>query len=149
LGDRKHAEISDYEVTTDEKGSLPRTSPFGSPTQTAPGSESRLPTPTTCSAYFTKRADQVFSIYFNVTPVDVTTSVGWMCEALNYAHDLSAEELRRFQDEVTAQDVPVVVSQRPELLPLDLQTELHLRSDKTSIAYRRWLNELGLTFGTA
>jgi len=30
-----------------------------------------------------------------------------------------------------------------------LQAELHLRSDRTAIAYRRWLKELGLTFGTA
>jgi phenylpropionate dioxygenase-like ring-hydroxylating dioxygenase large terminal subunit len=54
-----------------------------------------------------------------------------------------------FQDTVAAQDVPIVESQRPEKLPLDLQAELHLRSDKTSIAYRKWLNELGLTFGTS
>ena len=37
----------------------------------------------------------------------------------------------------------------PELLPPDLQAELHLRSDRTAIAYRKWLRELGLTFGTA
>ena len=36
-----------------------------------------------------------------------------------------------------------------EVLPLDLQAELHLRSDKTAIAYRRCLNDLGLTFGTS
>jgi phenylpropionate dioxygenase-like ring-hydroxylating dioxygenase large terminal subunit len=47
------------------------------------------------------------------------------------------------------QDVPIVESQRPELLPLDLQTELHLRSDRTAIAYRKWLKELGVTFGVA
>ncbi|HYX49579.1 MAG TPA: hypothetical protein VE843_07540, partial [Ktedonobacteraceae bacterium] len=50
---------------------------------------------------------------------------------------------------ITLQDVPIVESQRPELLPLDLQAELHLRSDRTAIAYRKWLKELGLTFGTA
>ncbi len=41
----------------------------------------------------------------------------------------------------------VLKSQRPELPPLDLQAELHLRSDKTAIAYRKWLRALGLTFG--
>jgi len=41
------------------------------------------------------------------------------------------------------------MSQRPELLPLDLQAELHLRSDRTAVAYRKWLRSLGLTFGTA
>ena len=40
-------------------------------------------------------------------------------------------------------------SQRPEMLPLDLQSELHLRSDRTAIAYRRWLNDLGLRYGTS
>ena len=50
---------------------------------------------------------------------------------------------------ITLQDVPIVESQRPELLPLDLQAELHLGSDRTAIAYRKWLRELGLTFGTA
>jgi hypothetical protein len=34
-------------------------------------------------------------------------------------------------------------------LLLDLQAELHLRSDRTAIAYRKWLKELGLTFGIA
>jgi hypothetical protein len=42
---------------------------------------------------------------------------------------------------------PAHQSQRPELLPQ--QAELHLRSDRAAIAYRRWLRQLGLTFGTA
>ena len=53
------------------------------------------------------------------------------------------------QDKIVGQDRPIVESQRPELLPLDLQAELHLRSDRTAIAYRKWLTDLGLTFGTA
>jgi hypothetical protein len=48
-----------------------------------------------------------------------------------------------------AERTSIVESQRPELLPLDLQAELHLRSDRTAIAYRKWLKQLGLTFGTA
>jgi phenylpropionate dioxygenase-like ring-hydroxylating dioxygenase large terminal subunit len=50
---------------------------------------------------------------------------------------------------VTGQDIPIVESQRPELLPLDLQAELHVRSDRMAIAYRRWLKERGLRYGTA
>jgi hypothetical protein len=50
---------------------------------------------------------------------------------------------------ISLQDVPIAGSQQPELLPLDLQAELYLRSDRTAIAYRKWLRELGLTFGTA
>jgi phenylpropionate dioxygenase-like ring-hydroxylating dioxygenase large terminal subunit len=47
------------------------------------------------------------------------------------------------------EDRAIVEAQRPELLPLDLQAELHLRSDRVAIAYRRWLRQLGLQFGTA
>jgi phenylpropionate dioxygenase-like ring-hydroxylating dioxygenase large terminal subunit len=55
----------------------------------------------------------------------------------------------RFQDHVSEQDRVIVESQRPELLPLDLQAELHLRSDRMAIAYRKWLRAIGLTYGTA
>jgi len=50
---------------------------------------------------------------------------------------------------LAAQDMPIVNSQRPELLPLDLQSELHLRSDQLAIAYRRWLKQMGMQYGTA
>jgi hypothetical protein len=50
---------------------------------------------------------------------------------------------------ITWQDVPIVESQRPELLPLDLQAVLHVGSGRTAIACRKWLRQLGLTFGTA
>ena len=76
-----------------------------------------------------------------VTPAGERESIVWLIMALNYAHDVPAEELRRFQDVVTNQDVPVVESQRPELLPLDLQAELHLRADRAAIAYRQWLKK--------
>jgi phenylpropionate dioxygenase-like ring-hydroxylating dioxygenase large terminal subunit len=69
--------------------------------------------------------------------------------AMNYGHDLPEADLVAYQDTIFAQDRPIVESQRPELLPLDLQAELHLRSDRTAIAYRQWLKQLGLTFGTA
>ncbi len=50
---------------------------------------------------------------------------------------------------ISLQDVPIVESQQSELLPLDVQAELHVRSDRTAVAYRKWLRELGLTFGIA
>ena len=92
---------------------------------------------------------QTFLMVDIVTPVDEHHSVAWAILAMNYAHNLSDAELLEFQDKITMQDKPVVESQRPELLPLDLQEELHLRSDKTAIAYRRWLRQIGLSYGTA
>ena len=82
-------------------------------------------------------------------PVEKLVSRGWLWLSTDTAYDVPEDEIRAFQDELFDQDIPVVESQRPEMLPLDLQAELHLRSDRTAIAYRRWLNELGLTFGTA
>jgi vanillate O-demethylase monooxygenase subunit len=69
--------------------------------------------------------------------------------SLNYGDEVADAELLEFQDRVTEQDRVVVESQRPELLPLDLQAELHLRSDRMAIAYRKWLREIGFTYGTA
>jgi phenylpropionate dioxygenase-like ring-hydroxylating dioxygenase large terminal subunit len=93
--------------------------------------------------------EQRFGILAQVAPVDAGTCETRMVIAMNYGHDVPEADLLRFQDAVTAQDKVVVESQRPELLPLDLQSELHLRSDRMAIAYRKWLREIGLSYGTA
>lgn len=154
LGDRSHTEISDYQVVTADDGITASNIRVWQPDPdgTGEGKEVvytyRVFRPLT--VYFVKTSvGPSFSIYFTVTPVDELSCLGWMCMAMNYAHDIPEEELRSFQDTVTGQDLPIVESQRPEKLPLDLQAELHLRSDRTAIAYRKWLNELGLTFGTS
>jgi phenylpropionate dioxygenase-like ring-hydroxylating dioxygenase large terminal subunit len=84
-----------------------------------------------------------------ITPHDVLDSTAWFLVATTARDDDAA-----FQDEYTPrigaifeEDRAIVESQRPELLPLDLQAELHLKSDRVAIAYRMWLRELGLRFG--
>ncbi|MEO0868279.1 MAG: hypothetical protein AAFY17_07490 [Cyanobacteria bacterium J06642_11] len=89
-----------------------------------------------------------FSIFLVVTPVEETRSIAWMGVARNYSQEVANDELRRFQDKVMAQDIPMIESQRPQRLPLDLQQEFHFPCDKMSIAYRKWLKQLGLQFGT-
>jgi phenylpropionate dioxygenase-like ring-hydroxylating dioxygenase large terminal subunit len=101
------------------------------------------------TAYFKKEAPtQQLSIILYVTPNDLVQSTAWMIMAENYMGDTPAAGLVAFQDTIFAQDAPILQSQRPELLPLDLQAELHLKSDRTAIAYRRWLLSLGMTLGT-
>ena len=102
------------------------------------------------SAYFVKKDEngQVFSIFMAVTPHGELESSGWFYVAMNYG-DMTDQQIRDFQDTVAYQDLPIVESQRPERLPLDLQAELHLRSDRVAIAYRTMLRELGVGFGTA
>jgi phenylpropionate dioxygenase-like ring-hydroxylating dioxygenase large terminal subunit len=153
LGDRAHTRIEEYAVTTGEAGVVAEGIRIWQPDPDGTGIGRhvtytyRVHRPLV--AYFVKEMAQTFSILFAITPVSEFESTGWMWMNYNYAHDIPEAELRAFQDTVAAQDIPIVESQRPERLPLDLQSELHLRSDQTAIAYRRWLGALGVTFGTA
>lgn len=153
LGDPEHTAISDYEAIIDENGVTSddirvwQPDPDGTGVGKHVAYTYRVMRP--LQAYFVKKTEQAFSIYFAVTPISTLESVGWMWMNMNYGYEIPEEQLRSFQDIVSGQDIPIVESQRPEFLPLDLQAELHLRSDRTAIAYRRWLRELGLTFGTS
>jgi phenylpropionate dioxygenase-like ring-hydroxylating dioxygenase large terminal subunit len=57
-------------------------------------------------------------------------------------------ELLRFEQVIFLQDRIVVENQRPLRLPLEPRAEVPTRADSSSIAYRRWLKEKGLRFGT-
>lgn len=59
----------------------------------------------------------------------------------------SGEALRDFQHTIFMQDKPILESQQPKRLPLDLRAELHTAADRASSAYRRHLARLGITFG--
>lgn len=154
LGDEAHTEINDYEVVTDDNGVTAENITVWQPNPDGTGVGADVSYTyrvyRALTAYFEKTTSGPrFSILFNVSPVEQVQSVGYMWVCMNYGHDMPDEKVRGFQDMVFAQDLPIVESQWPERLPLDLQAELHLRSDRTAIAYRRWLNALGLTFGTS
>jgi phenylpropionate dioxygenase-like ring-hydroxylating dioxygenase large terminal subunit len=154
LGDQQHTQMDDYEAQIGPDGVTASDIHIWQPDPDGMGQGAtvtytyRVFRPLT--AYFVKTsAGPKFAIYFAVTPVEEAECIGWMCMAMNYGYDVPEEQLRSFEDTIVAQDIPIVESQRPELLPLDLQAELHLRSDRSAIAYRKWLRQLGLTFGTA
>jgi phenylpropionate dioxygenase-like ring-hydroxylating dioxygenase large terminal subunit len=58
-------------------------------------------------------------------------------------------DLVRFQQLIFLQDRIILENQRPVLLPLDPRQETPTRADIMSVAYRRWLKEKGVTYGTA
>ena len=154
LGDEAHAEIMDYEVASGPEGVVARNVRVWQPDPDGTGRGKNVDYTYAVlrpfTARFSKGTDEGnFAIQLNVTPVDELSCIAWMCIALDYARGTPDDELRAFQDRITGQDIPVVESQRPELLPLDLQAELHLRSDRIAVAYRKWLGGLGLGFGTA
>ena len=152
LGDPARAEIGDYAVTVNGNGIVAHDIPVWQPDPDGTGRPAEVRYTYWVERPFTARltklqGGQNFSILSSVTPVDAENSLAWILLAMNYAHDVPEEDLRRFQDQVTEQDIRIVNSQRPEMLPLDLQAELHLRSDQVAIAYRRWLRQLGLQYG--
>ena len=56
--------------------------------------------------------------------------------------------LVQFQQLIFLQDRIILENQRPKLLPLAPRAEIPTRADMSSVAYRRWIKEKGLTYGT-
>lgn len=156
LGDPARGEIEDYAVTpgTASRGPEAREIRIWQPDPDGTGKPALVSYrywvigPLTAAFEKTDGARR-FGILAQVAPIDGERCESRLIISLNYGDETSDEELLRFQDYVTEQDRVVVESQRPELLPLDLQAELHLRSDRMAIAYRKWLREIGFTYGTA
>jgi phenylpropionate dioxygenase-like ring-hydroxylating dioxygenase large terminal subunit len=148
LGDRARPEIEDYTTTVGPEGVLAegvkvfQPDPYGTGRGSVVTYTYRVHRP--LSASFIKHGEHSFGMLLSVTPHDPVDSSAWMWMAMNYQPESSMIE---FQDRIFEQDRPILESQRPEMLPLDLQAELHLRSDRTAIAYRRWLRELGVRTG--
>jgi vanillate O-demethylase monooxygenase subunit len=64
--------------------------------------------------------------------------------ARNFDKTGSIEDVHAFNLQIFTEDQRIVESQRPGELPLDPQAEAHIPSDRTSIAYRKLLREMGL-----
>ena len=150
LGDRARPEIAEYDAEISSSGVLAtgvkvfQPDPYGTGEGSTVTYTYRVHRP--LSASFIKHGEHSFGMLLSVTPHDAVDSSAWMWQVMDYQPGRSMIE---FQDRIFAQDRPILESQRPELLPLDLQAELHLRSDRTAIAYRRWLRELGVRTGIA
>jgi phenylpropionate dioxygenase-like ring-hydroxylating dioxygenase large terminal subunit len=56
--------------------------------------------------------------------------------------------LVEFQQLIFLQDRIILENQRPRLLPLEPRAEIPTRADASSVAYRRWLKEKGIIYGT-
>ncbi|MEJ2768352.1 aromatic ring-hydroxylating dioxygenase subunit alpha [Mycetohabitans sp. B46] len=99
--------------------------------------------PTT--AYFSKKTGvtERFCTFLNATPVDEDECVIQLIVAINFGENLSDAQILQRQDRVFEQDRHIVESQRPYRLPLDLREEMHVRSDRLAVEYRRWLRALG------
>lgn len=93
-------------------------------------------------------SNDIFSIMLVVTPSKERETTAYMLLSRNYGFDMDDKIFVDFQDKIFSQDLAILESQRPEELPLDLQQELHLKSDRLAIAYRQYLTKLGVKVGT-
>lgn len=86
------------------------------------------------------------AISLHVQPLTETASRVWIILALN---DFASgdEELRRFQDTIFLQDLPIVESQQPQRMPLTPGAEVSVACDRMSLAYRSYLKALDLRYG--
>lgn len=92
-------------------------------------------------------ADLRESIALFVCPITPETSVVWIRMAMN-DFDSPDQNLIDFQNTIFGQDQPILESQRPKRLPLQPGAELSCAADRMSMAYRRFLLDSGITFGT-
>ena len=165
LGDPSHPEMEDYEAHVEPEGMRSDPVYFWQPVQHGAHAGGRVSYTYTVSrpftAHMTKRVPAGWwgpdapaashGLMLTITPHDAMDSTVWFIVASDaYQHDDQLQ--KEYTQRITAifeEDRVIVQGQRPELLPLDLQTELHLKSDRVAIAYRKYLRQLGLSFGTA
>ncbi len=114
-----------------------------------PALPSFAPPPTHCVPRF--EAQEAYggyreSIALFICPLETELSRVWFRLAVA-DFDSSEEQLRAFQHQIFMQDQPILESQSPRLLPLELRNECHTSADKASSAYRRHLRSLRISFG--
>ena len=156
LGDSNHAVIDDYQVEETDDGFLVKDVRYFQPDPDGTGEgkdayyDFGILAPLT--VYFIKHIGarenkEKFVLMFAVRPESENKSWAHFIAGYNYASGLSDQDISDFHSLIIGQDKPILESQRPELLPMDLGEELHLRSDLMTTKYRRHLKNIGMDFG--
>lgn len=153
LGDPAKTEIGDYRVEVNERGvhfhdiRVWQPDPLGKGQGDNADYSYSVFRPLT--AYLRKGTleDECLAILYFVTPVDEENCIGWMYVAVNYMDPSQTEAVREFQDKIFLQDLANLESHNPKRLPLRPDVEFHVPCDRGSLAYRKWLQQLGVTYG--
>lgn len=153
LGDSSMPEISDYRVYKEGKklvsGEISIYQPNGDMRMGVTNHyiQEIMGPLTSATRKLDKETGDIVYIATSVLPIDERTSRVFIFFGFNFDMDLS--NYYPYQNILFEQDKMIVENQKPEELPLDLQEELHLNPDRISIAYRKYLYELGVQLGTA
>ena len=158
LGSEPHTEVPGYlsEIRRDVDEVWATNCTFFQPRIAATESEGafvhltyRVPTPFCVMLYRVcpTAPDRLDAIALFIQPMDEG-----LCRAqpVMYLVDNASihTSLLHFEQIIFLQDRIVVENQRPLLLPLEPRQEIPTRADSSSVAYRRWLKEKGVRFGT-
>lgn len=155
LGEQPHTEIRDYEVSTVD-GDIWASDIHLLQPKVAAGSTStayaeyiyRVPHPHCAVLY--KRAEgaggrmDIYAGFVHALSEERIRLHLFDCVVEGSA---TAGEVRRFVQTIVGQDKSILENQNPKRLPLDPRAETPVRADKSSIAYRRYLTEIGLDYG--
>lgn len=158
LGVEPHTEIKPYKVEiTAERGEIVATKclayqPMASLVATE-GYEVeylyRVPHPYCAILYKANAADltrqDVIAIFLQ--PASEERVVAHMLLSM-LDENSSDTEMRAFQQLIFSQDKPILENQVPKRLPLNMRSELSAKADASSSAYRRWLSDSGVRYGT-
>jgi phenylpropionate dioxygenase-like ring-hydroxylating dioxygenase large terminal subunit len=85
------------------------------------------------------------SIMNGASPVSAKVTRLFAPIARNFDIDLPVQDVYDFNRRVFEEDKAIVEAQKPECLPLDPKLEAHIPADRSSIAYRRGLRDMGLS----
>ncbi|QIS18309.1 aromatic ring-hydroxylating oxygenase subunit alpha [Nocardia terpenica] len=89
--------------------------------------------------------DGVLNILNAASPMSFRTTRVFTSMARNFGADEPLEDVYEFNRRIFEEDRAIVEIQKPEYLPLDPDIEVNIPADRSSVAYRRALRELGLS----
>ena len=155
LGVEPHTEVADYEVAVVD-GELHATkcdffvplvgANFDGPALTR--YRYRVPHPFCVMLYYDSLPDPSIEDVVAVWAQPLTAERVRAHNYMGVIDDTSTDnEIKRYQLLIFGQDKPILENQNPKRLPLDPRAETPIRADKSAIAYRRWLADLGVTYG--
>lgn len=167
LGDPRHPIMEDYEVETTEESvtihTLRTWQLDPACNSTGGGSPVTFPyikiyRPLSIQAVkVTENPNEIMHWVMNVSPLEEEECLVWFMFAMNYQLDVPESEMHKFLGNINYEDALIVNSHRPArlpLLPVDKHSsenqwpaEVHAPCDRGAIAYRRWLKQLGVTYG--
>lgn len=90
--------------------------------------------------------DDVKLVIMNAaSPVSARVTRLFVPIARNFDTDKPVQAVYDFNRKVFEEDKAIVEAQKPECLPLDPKLEAHIPADRSSIAYRKGLRDMGLS----